>query len=175
MKRLLSSGLLALVALLVGLALPALAAADSPQQSSPQQVSIDMSEFMFSPMSFTATQGQPVQITAHNTGKFPHNISFQLGSQTMQVFTANVPAGQTQTASFTFPTSGQWRMFCPVDSHAQRGMVVWGEVEAAGASALPATGGGGMARLAIVEGAAVALGLAAGALLLQRRYRAPRR
>ena len=187
MKRPLPFGLLLLVGLLAALGLPALAAADSPQQSSGQQVSIEMTEFMFMPMSFSATAGQPIQITAHNAGKFPHNVSFQLGSQTMQVFPANVPAGQTQTASFTFPSAGQWRMFCPVDSHAQRGMVGTGDVAAAGAGtaaattatstvaastagALPATGGGGMAMSVAYEGAAaVVIVLAAGGLLLQRR------
>lgn len=167
-------GLLALASFFLSLLLPGLAAADAPQQSAPQQISLNMSEFAFTPSSFTATVGQPVQITVHNVGKFPHNLSFELDSANVnqKVFASNVAAGQSATATFTFTAAGTWRMYCPVDSHAQRGMV--GTVDVTAPGALPQTGAGGMARLEGYVGAAVIAALLAGVVLVQRRSRAHR-
>jgi len=174
MQRLGPFGLLALASFCLTLLLPGLAAADAPQQATPQQISINMSEFAFSPASFTATQGQPVEVTVHNVGKFPHNVAFELDSQNInqKIFASNIAAGQSATATFTFTTAGTWRMYCPVDSHAQRGMV--GTVAVLAPGALPQTGAGGMANLSGLGGGAAIVGLLAGAVLLQRRARSRR-
>jgi plastocyanin len=167
-------GLVALASFFLSLLLPGLAAADAPQQSTPQQISINMSEFAFTPSTFTATVGQPVQITVHNVGKFPHNLSFELDSANIdqKIFANNIAAGQSATATFTFTAPGSWRMYCPVDSHAERGMV--GTVSVAAPGALPQTGSGGLARLEGYAGAAVVVALLAGVVLVQRRARAHR-
>lgn len=175
MRRFRPFGLLALASFFLSLLLPGLAAADAPQQSAPQQISIDMSEFAFTPSTFTATVGQPVQITVHNAGKFPHNLSFELDAANVnqKVFPSNIAAGQSATATFTFTAAGSWRMYCPVDSHAQRGMV--GSVAVTAPGALPQTGAGGMARLEGAAAAAAALVLLlGGVVLVQRRARAHR-
>ncbi len=141
MKRMLSLGQLLFAIVLCSLLFAPWAAA-----APAQQVNLSLSEFAIAPATFTVQQGQPVTFTVKNVSKFPHNVTFTLAFQglTETLFTANLTAGQTQTATYTFPAAGAWTMFCPVDSHEARGMKGSVDVTAAPAS-LPQSGGGGMA------------------------------
>jgi uncharacterized cupredoxin-like copper-binding protein len=109
-------------------------------QNAPQQVTLDLAEFTITPSSFTATQGQPVHFTLNNKGKFPHNVTFMMGSEMVTLLAQPVAGGQTANADFTFDQVGAWEMHCPVDSHAQRGMVGQVIVNAAAAPGMPVTG-----------------------------------
>ena len=144
MKRMLSLGQFLFAVMLCSLLFAPWAAA-APEQ----QVNLNLSEFAIAPATFTVQQGQPVTFTSKNIGKFPHNITFTLDSQGLKetLYTANLTAGQTQTATYTFPAAGTWTMFCPVDSHEARGMkgTVIVTAAAAAPASLPQSGGGGMA------------------------------
>ena len=141
MKRMLSLGQLLFAVMLCSLLFAPWAAA-----APAQQINLSLSEFAIAPATFTVQQGQPVTFTVTNAGKFPHNVTFELASQSLKetLFTANLTAGQTQTATYTFPAAGTWTMYCPVDSHEARGMKGSVNVMAAPAS-LSQSGGGGMA------------------------------
>jgi plastocyanin len=167
MKKVMSLGPVFFVALLCSLLFAPWAAA-----APAQQVTLSLSEFAITPSTFTVQQGQPVTFTATNVGKFPHNVTFELTAQNMKetLFTANLTAGQTMTATYTFSAAGAWTMYCPVDSHEARGMKGTVDVVAAAPATLPQTGGGGMAA---TPGWTAALALVLGVVALgwQRRLR----
>ncbi|HEV7213715.1 MAG TPA: cupredoxin domain-containing protein [Chloroflexota bacterium] len=167
MKKVLSLGPVLFVVMLCSLVLAPWAAA-----APAQQVTLSLSEFAITPSTFTVQQGQPVTFTAKNVGKFPHNVTFELTSQSMKetLFAANLTAGQTMTATYTFPAAGTWTMFCPVDSHEEKGMKGTVDVVAAAPASLPQSGGGGMAATPGWT-AALALVLAVVALGWQLRLR----
>lgn len=169
MNRLVSFGPLLVVAMLSSLLFAPFAVA-----APAQQVTISLSEFAITPSSFTVQQGQPVTFTVKNVGKFPHNVAFTLASQNLKetLFTANLTAGQTMTATYTFPAAGTWTMFCPVDSHEAKGMKGSVDVVAATPSTLPQSGGGGMAT---TPGWTAALALAMGVVALGWKLRPHRR
>src|SRR5437763_12713598 len=114
MKRYSILGLVICATLLAALAAPALTQA----QSSAQDVTITLNEFAFSPSTITVTQGRTVHFVANNTGKFPHNISFDMKGQMMMVFAQPIKGGSSGEADFTFNDAGTFKIFCPVDSHA---------------------------------------------------------
>jgi len=136
MKRYSKVALLLCLPLLAFLVMPGVIRA----QGAPQQVTLDLTEFSITPSSFTATQGQPVHFTLNNTGKFPHNVTFMMGTEMVTLMAQPIPGGQSATADFTFDQAGTWEMHCPVDSHAQRGMVGQVIVMAAAAPGMPVTG-----------------------------------
>ena len=137
-------------------------------QASPQVVQIQLSEFAFSPNTFTAVAGQPVHIEVTNTGKFPHSMSFEKNGKFLNVFAQPIPGGKTATADFTFEEAGAWQMFCPVSNHAERGMTGTVTVLTAGAPGMPTTGGGLGDGLWLLGGL-LGIILLANGLLLRRR------
>lgn len=165
MKKVVSLGPILFVAMLCSLLFAPWAAA-----APAQQVTLSLSEFAITPSTFTVQQGQPVTFTAKNVGKFPHNVTFELASQNMKetLFTANLTAGQTMTATYTFPVAGTWTMLCPVDSHEAKGMKGTVDVVAAAPVSLPQSGGGGMAS---TPGWTAALALALGIIALGSQLR----
>src|SRR5690349_1519397 len=134
MKHTLALGLLACAALAFALAGP------GPVAAQAQTMNVTVSEFTITPDTFTVTVGQPVHFVVTNTGKFPHSLTFAKGAKFITLFAANIAAGQTGMADFTFPEAGTWTMYCPVDSHAERGMTGQVTVLAAGAPGMPTTG-----------------------------------
>jgi uncharacterized cupredoxin-like copper-binding protein len=153
MKRLTIFGMLALAALLAAFGFSSRAAAQTPQQ-----VNLTLSEFMISPMSFTAQAGQVVHFNVTNAGKFPHSVSFVYEGKFSTLFKTPIPAGQTGSADFVFPEAGAWQMYCPVGQHAENGMT--GQVTiltAAGAPGMPSTGAPGGTGFALPAGLALAL------------------
>lgn len=95
-------------------------------------------------MDLTVTKGQVVHFSATNAGKFPHNVTFLNGTEKYDLFAQPLTTGQAGTADFTFDEAGTWKMYCPVDSHADKGMV--GEVtvlaEQVTTPGMPTTGQG---------------------------------
>ena len=65
-----------------------------------------------------------------------HNLEVELESARVEkkLFDTNLKPGETRTADFTFSQAGKWEMYCPVDSHKQRGMD--GSVTVAAANAM---------------------------------------
>lgn len=167
MKRIAAWSLLVCAALLALVVAPGVTRA----QAGTQTVDITLSEFMFSMPALTVTQGQTVHFNATNAGKFPHSIAFKNGDKTMMLFATPIAAGQTGSADFVFTEAGTWQMYCPVGTHAAKGMVGTVTVQAmmvpAPAPGMPSTGTGnsGLDGLLALAGGA----LLAGGLLLRRR------
>jgi uncharacterized cupredoxin-like copper-binding protein len=135
MRRILSAGALALAGLLLVTLAPSLARAQTPQT-----VNLTVTEFMITPMNFTATAGQPVHFTVTNTGKFPHSITFAKGTKFVTLFKTPIPSGASGTDDFIFPEAGTWQMYCPVGQHAEAGMTGSVQVLTAGTPGMPTTG-----------------------------------
>ncbi len=136
-------------------------------------LTITGTEFAFSPMHATVPQGQAVQVTFTNAGKYPHNMTFEMESTKVEytVFASPLMAGESRTGSYTFPMAGEWKMYCPVDSHEAKGMVGIITVEAAAAPGMPSTGNPTFLGLLLI--AVGLLGLTSG-LALRTRSRAGR-
>lgn len=135
MKSYLKVGALLCMALLALLVAPGAGRAQGSQE-----VTLTMTEFSISPASFTVTQGQPVHFTIKNAGKFPHTVTFMKDAEMMTLTAQPLKGGESATADFTFDKAGTWNMHCPVDSHADKGMV--GEVVVMDATSpgMPSTG-----------------------------------
>jgi len=83
-----------------------------------QNITVEGTEFAFTPSSITVKKGEAVQVTFKNMGKYPHNFTVsQLGvaSQTIQ-------PGQQTTVTFTPTQTGTFTYLCTVPGHADRGM-----------------------------------------------------
>lgn len=83
-----------------------------------QNITVEGTEFAFTPSSITVKKGEEVQVTFKNMGKYPHNFTVsQLGvaSQTIQ-------PGQQTTVTFTPTQTGTFTYLCTVPGHADRGM-----------------------------------------------------
>jgi LPXTG-motif cell wall-anchored protein len=137
-------------------------------QSSPQQVTLTLNEFTIAPSTFTVTQGQPVHFTINNTGKFPHNVTFMQGAETVTLEAQPLAGGQSGTADFTFDQAGTWEMHCPVDGHAGKGMVGQVIVTAASAPGMPITGVA-MSQAPLLVGGLLGMVLIAGGVMFRRR------
>jgi LPXTG-motif cell wall-anchored protein len=137
-------------------------------QSSPQQVTLTLTEFTITPSTFTVTQGQPVHFTLNNTGKFPHNVAFMNGSEMVTLEANPIAGGQSATADFTFDQVGTWEMHCPVDGHAGKGMVGQVIVTAAAVPGMPITGAA-TSQAPLIVGGVLGLALIMGGVIFRRR------
>ena len=83
------------------------------------EINIKLSEMKFDPTSFTVTAGQPVKITAQNTGTVVHDLAVKgLEADTK----LEVPPGQTVTKTFTAPKAGSYEIYCTQPGHEASGM-----------------------------------------------------
>jgi uncharacterized cupredoxin-like copper-binding protein len=104
-----------------------------------QDLDVGLRDFAIDPTSFTATAGQTVHLRVTNTGGAQHNLAFEQESVGIGqvVFPANLQPGQSGTADFTFAEPGTWKMYCPVGSHRDRGMLASVLVQDASAAPAP--------------------------------------
>ncbi len=99
-------------------------------------IHVIMTDFAFTPNSFTVPAGQPISVEFTNNGAATHSfIIMKQGVQVQGHFTdadkpnvyweeAAVPAGQSAKATFTAPTEpGQYQVLCGVPAHFESGMV----------------------------------------------------
>jgi nitrite reductase (NO-forming) len=84
----------------------------------PLQVSVNGTEFAFSPSTITARVGQSVKLTFTNNGQFPHNFAIA----DLNIVTKTLSPGDKETISFTPETAGTFTYVCTVPGHADRGM-----------------------------------------------------
>lgn len=86
--------------------------------SSLKQIKVTGSEFNFNPSSLTIKKGENIQLTFTNSGAIPHDFALdELG-----VKTKVLPAGQSETISFTASQSGTFSFYCSVAGHRSAGM-----------------------------------------------------
>lgn len=91
-----------------------------PQAGAAQEVSVEMTEFNFRPSAVTVQAGQPVRLTAQNTGSVEHNWTVAEGGLTVA---AEAQPDQSTTVTFTPQQSGTFRVICTEPGHAEAGMV----------------------------------------------------
>ena len=95
---------------------PSATASSSAQVA--QQITVTGTEFAFTPSTINVKMGQPVTITFKNAGKFSHNLTIA----GLNVATKTIPAGQSDSVTFTPAKAGSFSFVCTVDSHADKGM-----------------------------------------------------
>jgi plastocyanin len=83
-----------------------------------QKVTVEGSEYAFTPSTFTLKKGQPVELTFKNTGAFPHNLSIP----DLNIKTKTIQAGERDIITFTPNKTGQFSFMCTVLGHADKGM-----------------------------------------------------
>lgn len=83
-----------------------------------QQITVEGTEFSFSPSTITVKKGQMVQVTFKNIGKYPHNFTLS----DLNVKTKTIMPGQEDTITFTPTQTGSFTYICTVPGHADRGM-----------------------------------------------------
>jgi len=88
--------------------------------SAPQAVTVEASEFRFSPANVTVRANQPVEVTLRNTGSVVHDWTVQGLDQPVHV---QAQPGQTASAQFTFSRAGTFRIVCVEPGHEPAGMV----------------------------------------------------
>jgi uncharacterized cupredoxin-like copper-binding protein len=86
----------------------------------PQQVTVEGSEFKFTPANITVKANQPVQVTLRNSGTVVHDWTVQGLAQPVHV---QAQPGQTASAQFTFNRAGTFRIVCVEPGHEPAGMV----------------------------------------------------
>ncbi len=99
-------------------------------------IHITMTDFAFTPNTFTVPAGAQIAFTANNNGAVKHDfILMKLGYQVNDKFTdadqanvywqeLNIGAGDSVTDSFAAPTEpGEYQIVCGIAGHFQAGMV----------------------------------------------------
>ncbi len=135
-----SKKLLVLLAVLVmGLLLAACGGGDgdSDDMAAPEPVSLTfagLDEFRYDPESASVASGAPVTVTFNNQGALEHDWMLVADGTDLAALTAEdalmpeahsgvLPAGQSNTFTFTAPAAGTYQIVCTVPGHAAAGMV----------------------------------------------------
>jgi plastocyanin len=112
----------------------ALAACGGGSSGGANTLNISMSDFAFSPSSWSVTAGSSVTVTLKNTGAVPHTwtvMSKAVSGTYSDADKANVlfdsgpiDAGASKTVTFTSPTTaGTYQVICTQSGHFENGMV----------------------------------------------------
>lgn len=118
-------------------ALCMLLAACSGKANAPStSINVTMTDFQFTPNTFTVPAGQEINFTATNNGSVEHSFAvMKLGSEVNANFSdkdqanvyweqTSIPAGQDVNASFPAPNEpGEYQIVCAVHGHIEAGMV----------------------------------------------------
>jgi uncharacterized cupredoxin-like copper-binding protein len=87
--------------------------------NSVKQITVEGTDFAFTPSTITVNKDQALEITFKNMGKFPHNLDIlDLG-----VKTKTIQPGSQDTISFAPQKAGSFQFLCTVPGHADKGMV----------------------------------------------------
>ena len=82
-------------------------------------VNVKLSEFKFDPAQITVKAGQPVKISAQNTGTVAHNF---IVKGIDKAASTKIAPGQTGTMEFTPATAGSFEIVCDEPGHEAGGM-----------------------------------------------------
>lgn len=82
------------------------------------ELSVEGTEFKFSPDTINLKKDESVKLTFKNTGKFPHNLVIS----DLDVTTKTIQPGESDSIEFTPNKSGSFTFVCTVDAHADKGM-----------------------------------------------------
>jgi plastocyanin len=113
-------GILGIVSLALVVLLAYLGRMSSPYIIRDNRVTMDTTEFRFSPANLQATPGE-VTFSVVNTGRIAHALAIQgLG---VRADTRLIQPGQRGVLIVKFEQIGKYKLVCPVRGHAARGMV----------------------------------------------------
>lgn len=83
-----------------------------------REITVEGSEYTFSPNTLTLTEGEKVRLTFKNRGNLPHNLVIA----GLNVGTKTIPAGGEDTIEFNVEESGTFDFYCAVPGHRGLGM-----------------------------------------------------
>jgi uncharacterized cupredoxin-like copper-binding protein len=106
------------------------------------EITMELTDFSYTPSSLTIPVGQPVVLTINNTGLVEHDFVVEkidvidvvaqdsgsehhmqgMNSSTYDLHVAT-EAGQTNSLQFTALESGTYKIFCSVEGHIEAGMI----------------------------------------------------
>ncbi|HEY9639752.1 MAG TPA: hypothetical protein V6C57_04675 [Coleofasciculaceae cyanobacterium] len=98
--------------------LPAPSVITAPAQIHGTPVTVKLSEFKIDMP--TALSAGATTFSVSNAGRIDHNFAIE-GNGIEQKFDINLKPGETKTLTVNLKP-GQYRVYCPVDSHVQSGM-----------------------------------------------------
>jgi uncharacterized cupredoxin-like copper-binding protein len=125
--------LLFLTSVVIWLTLTACGGSDSGKPVS--SLSVEMSEFKFSPASMTVFAGQPISLKLTNSGAVEHEftilkkgsvatIPFDSEKQAADILAKfKLGANQNETYQFVLPEAGEYSVICAIQGHMEAGMV----------------------------------------------------
>lgn len=121
---------------LIGLVLSILLTACGGGQGGSTTLDIEMSEFAFTPASFTIPAGQQITLKLKNSGSIQHDLiilkkgvvvkgSFDQHKQPDDIFFhAMLDSSKVDTFTFTAPAeAGEYQIVCGIAGHFQAGMI----------------------------------------------------
>lgn len=106
------------------------------------EITLDATDFTYSPVSVTVPAGEPVMLTLQNTGAVEHDFVIEKIDASIEMMEdsgsdahhmhgtdANydlhfsAPPGETSTIKFTVSEPGTYQFFCSVTGHKEAGMI----------------------------------------------------
>ncbi len=113
-------GFLGIVALALVVLLAYLGRKSSPFIIRDNRVTMDTTEFRFSPVNLQATPGE-VTFSVVNSGRVSHALAIQ--GPGVRVATRLIRPGQRAALIVKFEQIGKYKLVCPVRGHPARGMI----------------------------------------------------
>ena len=128
--------------LLVAAALMVLSACSAGQAKSATDVTMEMTDFAYSPASITIPAGEPVTLTIKNAGNIEHDFVVEKIDATTDMLQdsgseahhahgekqnydlhVSANAGETSVLELTVSEPGTYEVFCSVPGHKEAGMI----------------------------------------------------
>ena len=113
-------GFLGIVALALVVLLAYLGRKSSPFIIRDNRVTMDTTEFRFSPVNLQATPGE-ITFSVVNSGRMSHALAIQ--GPGVRVATRLIRPGQRAALIVKFEQIGKYKLVCPVRGHPARGMI----------------------------------------------------
>jgi len=88
--------------------------------ASKQTVSISESEFKLSPSKVSVDQTGKVTFRVKNAGTVTHALEIE--GRGVEEETGSISPGQSKTLTVDMSKAGEYEMYCPIDSHRDKGM-----------------------------------------------------
>ena len=124
------------------LSLSLLPACASQSSNPATDLTVNMTDFAYTPSSITIPVGEPVILTLNNTGKIEHDFVVETIDVTAKVIQdagsdahhahgaeqnydlhVSAQAGETSIVQLTIAKPGTYKIFCSVEGHQEAGMI----------------------------------------------------